>query len=144
MFRRMLKGKIHRLRVTEADLNYVGSITLDPDLMEAADILPYEQVHVLDVDNGNRLTTYAIPGEAGSGQVCINGAAAHLVHPGDITIVLAYAEYAEEELRNYLPRLVHVDERNRITSIGPEVEEVALSQHDLADLFGPEVRLWVE
>ena len=144
MFRRMLKGKIHRLRVTEADLNYVGSITLDPDLMEAADILPYEQVHVLDVDNGNRLTTYAIPGEAGSGQVCINGAAAHLVHPGDITIVLAYAEYAEEELRNYLPRLVHVDERNRITSIGPEVEEVALTQHDLADLFGPEVRLWVE
>jgi len=144
MFRRMLKGKIHRLRVTEADLNYVGSITLDPDLMEAADILPYEQVHVLDIDNGNRLTTYAIPGEAGSGQVCINGAAAHLVHPGDITIVLAYAEYAEEELRNYLPRLVHVDERNRITSIGPEIEEVALTQHDLADLFGPEVRLWVE
>jgi len=144
MFRRMLKGKIHRLRVTEADLNYVGSITLDPDLMEAADILPYEQVHVLDIDNGNRLTTYAIPGEAGSGQVCINGAAAHLVHPGDITIVLAYAEYAEEELRDFLPRIVHVDERNRITSIGPEVEEVALTQHDLADLFGPEVRLWVE
>jgi len=144
MFRRMLKGKIHRLRVTEADLNYVGSITLDPDLMEAADILPYEQVHVLDIDNGNSLTTYAIPGEAGSGHVCINGAAAHLVHPGDLTIVLAYAEYAEEELRNYLPRLVHVDERNRITSIGPEVEDVALTQHDLADLFGPGVRLWVE
>jgi aspartate 1-decarboxylase len=144
MIRRMLKGKIHRLRVTEADLNYMGSITLDPDLMEAADILPYEQVHVLDIDNGNRLTTYAIPGEAGSGQVCINGAAAHLVHPGEITIVLAYADYTEEELRNYLPRLVHVDERNRITSIGPEVEEVALTQDDLADLFGPEVRLWVE
>lgn len=144
MFRRMLKGKIHRLRVTEADLNYVGSITLDPDLMEAADILPYEQVHVLDIDNGNRLTTYAISGEAGSGEACINGAAAHLVHPGDLTIVLAYADYTEEELRGYLPRIVHVDERNRITSIGPEVEEVALSQHDLADLFGPEVRLWVE
>jgi aspartate 1-decarboxylase len=144
MFRRMLKGKIHRLRVTEADLNYVGSITLDPDLMEAADILPYEQVHVLDIDNGNRLTTYAIPGEAGSGAVCINGAAAHLVHPGDITIVLAYADYAAEELRGYLPRIVHVDERNRITSIGPEAEDVALSQYDLADLFGPEVRLWVE
>jgi aspartate 1-decarboxylase len=140
----MLKGKIHRLRVTEADLNYVGSITLDPDLMEAADILPYEQVHVLDIDNGNRLTTYAIPGEVGSGQACINGAAAHLVHPGDLTIVLAYADYTEEELRNYLPRLVHVDERNRITSIGPEIEEVALTQDDLADLFGPEVRLWVE
>jgi aspartate 1-decarboxylase len=140
----MLKGKIHRLRVTEADLNYVGSITLDPDLMAAADILPYEQVHVLDIDNGNRLTTYAIPGEAGSGEACINGAAAHLVHPGDLTIVLAYADYTEEELRGYLPRIVHVDERNRITSIGPEVEEVALSQHDLADLFGPEVRLWVE
>jgi aspartate 1-decarboxylase len=140
----MLKGKIHRLRVTEADLNYVGSITLDPDLMEAADILPYEQVHVLDIDNGNRLTTYAISGEAGSGEACINGAAAHLVHPGDLTIVLAYADYTEEELRGYLPRIVHVDERNRITSIGPEVEEVALSQHDLADLFGPEVRLWVE
>jgi aspartate 1-decarboxylase len=140
----MLKGKIHRLRVTEADLNYVGSITLDPDLMAAADILPYEQVHVLDIDNGNRLTTYAIPGEAGSGQVCINGAAAHLVHPGDIAIVLAYADYTEEELRDFHPRIVHVDGRNRITSIGPEVEEVALTQHDLADLFGPEVRLWVE
>ena len=144
MFRRMLKGKIHRLRVTEADLNYVGSITLDPDLMEAADILPYEQVHVLDIDNGNRLTTYAIPGKAGSGQACINGAAAHLVHPGDLTIVLAYADYSDEELRSFLPRLVHVDERNRITSIGPEVDEVALTQDDLADLFGPEVRLWVE
>ena len=144
MFRRMLKGKIHRLRVTEADLNYVGSITLDPDLMEAADILPYEQVHVLDIDNGNRLTTYAIPGEAGSGEACINGAAAHLVHPGDIIIVLAYADYTEEELRDFLPRIVHVDERNRITSIGPEIEEVALTQHDLADLFGPGVRLWVE
>ncbi len=143
MFRRMLKGKIHRLHVTEADLNYVGSITLDPLLMEAADIAPYEQVHVLDIDNGNRLTTYAIAGEAGSGEACINGAAAHLVHPGDITIVLAYADYTEEELRDYLPRIVHVDERNRITS-GPEVQDVALSQHDIADLFGPEVRLWVE
>jgi aspartate 1-decarboxylase len=144
MFRRMLKGKIHRLRVTEADLNYVGSITLGPQLMEAADILPYEQVHVLDIDNGNRLTTYAIPGEVGSREVCINGAAAHLVHPGDITIVLAYADYTEEELRDYLPRIVHVDEQNRITSIGPEAEDVALSQYDIADLFGPEVRLWVE
>ncbi len=144
MFRRMLKGKIHRLRVTEADLNYVGSITLDPELMEAADIAPYEQVHVLDIDNGNRLTTYAIAGEVGSGEACINGAAAHLVHPGDITIVLAYADYTEEELRDFLPRIVHVDERNRITSIGREAQDVALSQHDIADLFGPEVRLWVE
>ena len=144
MLRRMLKGKIHRLRVTEADLNYVGSITLDPNLMEAADILPYEQVHILDVDNGNRLMTYAIPGEAGSGQACINGAAAHLVHPGDIIIVLTYADCTDEEARDWSPRIVHVDERNRINSISPEVEEIFLTQRDLTDLFGEGVRLWFE
>ena len=99
----MLKSKIHRLRVTEADLNYVGSITLDPELLEAADILEYEQVHVLDVNNGNRLTTYALAGVRGSGECCVNGAAARLVQPSDVVLVLTYAEYSEEEARRAQP-----------------------------------------
>ena len=144
MLRKILRAKIHRATVTAAALDYVGSITIDRDLMDAAGLAEWECVLVANLANGTRHETYVIAGERGSGTICINGAAAHLVHPGDLTIVLAYAEYAEEELRNYLPRLVHVDERNRITSIGPEAEEVALTQHDLADLFGPEVRLWVE
>lgn len=141
--RLMFKSKIHRVRVTEADLNYMGSITLDPDLMEAADILPYEQVHVLDVDNGNRLITYAIPGRRGSGEACINGAAAHLVHPGDIVLVLSYAPCTEEEARGLRPRIVHVDENNRISWIGPRVEEFALA-HGGADPFSQEVQPWLD
>jgi len=119
----MLKSKIHRLRVTEADLNYVGSITLDPELLEAADILEYEQVHVLDVNNGNRLTTYALAGVRGSGECCVNGAAARLVQPSDVVLVLTYAEYSEEEARRAQPLVVHVDERNRIKSIEPAIEQ---------------------
>ena len=122
--RKMLKSKIHRVTVTEADLNYVGSITLDPELLEAADIIEYEQVHVLDVDNGNRLTTYALAGVRGSGECCINGAAARLVNPGDVVLVLTYADYPEEEARNIRPIVVHVDEDNRIDHVDNMVEQV--------------------
>ncbi len=107
----MLGSKIHRATVTGADVDYEGSISLDPALMAAADIRPWEQVAVLDVTNGVRLETYAIPG--GGGEVCVNGAAARLVHPGDLVIVLTYVDVADEELDGYQPRLVAVDERNR-------------------------------
>ena len=127
--RKMLKSKIHRVTVTEADLNYVGSITLDPELLEAADILEYEQVHVLDVDNGNRLTTYALAGVRGTGECCINGAAARLVNPGDVVLVLTYADYSEEEARRVRPIVVHVDERNRIKRIDPPVEANGIIDH---------------
>lgn len=113
--RTMLKSKIHRATVTGADVNYEGSITLDPALMEAAGILPYEQVHVLVITNGSRLTTYAIEGDRDSGQVVINGAAAHLVAAGDIVIVLTYTDLPDEEARSHRPTLVYVDEDNRIT-----------------------------
>jgi aspartate 1-decarboxylase len=109
----MLMGKVHRATVTDANLNYEGSLTLDPDLMEAAGMLPYEQVQVLDVDNGARLTTYLIEGRRASGQVVINGAAARLVAPGDKVIVVAYAEMDEEEARAHTPRVVLVDGDNR-------------------------------
>ena len=111
MRRRMMKSKIHRATVTDADLNYVGSITLDVDLMKLADIREMEQVHVLDIDNGNRLITYAIPG--GSGDVCLNGAAARLVSPGDRVIILTYADYDEDELGDFAPQIIHVDTANR-------------------------------
>lgn len=111
MRRRMLKSKIHRATVTGAHLAYPGSVSLDPELMELADILENEQVAVLDVDNGARLETYAIRGRAG--EVCLNGAAARLIHPGDTVIVLTYADYEEAELDGHLPRLVAVDADNR-------------------------------
>jgi aspartate 1-decarboxylase len=110
----MLKSKIHRATVIGADINYEGSITLDPGLMDAADILPYEQVQVLDVSNGSRLTTYAIEGEPGSGDVIINGAAAKLVSQGDIVIILTYTELPENETRSHQPTRVYVDSNNRI------------------------------
>ncbi|MBT7290709.1 MAG: aspartate 1-decarboxylase [Chloroflexi bacterium] len=108
----MLKSKIHRATVTEANINYEGSITIDTDLMEAADILPYEKVQVLDIDNGARLETYAIVGEAGSGTICINGAAARLVHPGDKVIILTYHDLSEQEARKAHPIVVNVNEKN--------------------------------
>lgn len=111
MRRRMMKSKIHRATVTDANLNYVGSISLDPELMALADILEWEQVAVLDIDNGARFETYAILGEPG--QVCLNGAAARLVHAGDKVIVLTYAEYDEAELEEFTPKVVHVDRANR-------------------------------
>jgi aspartate 1-decarboxylase len=120
----MLKSKIHRATVTGADLNYVGSITVDADLLEAADILEHEQVHVLDIDNGARFETYTIAGERGSGEMCINGAAARLVQTGDTIIVVSYAEYDREDLETYEPRVVHVDERNRIVTVDDAVAEL--------------------
>jgi aspartate 1-decarboxylase len=112
MRRRMMKSKIHRATVTDANLNYVGSISLDVGLMRLADILEWEQVAVLDIDNGARFETYAIEGERG--QVCLNGAAARLVSPGDKVIVITYADYERAELESYVPRVVHVDGRNRV------------------------------
>ena len=111
----MLKSKIHRARVTETNIHYEGSITLDKTLMEAADILPYEQVQVLNIDNGARFTTYAIQGEKESGEICINGAAARLVTNGDTIIVLPYCHIADDEARNFVPKLVYIDSRNTIT-----------------------------
>jgi aspartate 1-decarboxylase len=111
--RRMLKSKIHRATVTDANLNYVGSITIDPDLLEAADIYDHEQVAIVDINNGSRFETYTIPGRRGSGDMCLNGAAARLVQPGDRIIVISYADYEEAELATYAPRIVHVDLDNR-------------------------------
>jgi aspartate 1-decarboxylase len=113
--RTMLKSKIHRARVTDGNIAYEGSITIDKKLMEAADILPYEQVHILNVNNGARFHTYAIEGKENGGDICLNGAAARLVAKGDIVIILTYHELEEEQCRNYHPRLVYVDEKNRIT-----------------------------
>lgn len=116
----MLKSKIHRARVTRADLHYVGSITLDEDLMDAADLLAGELVTVADIDNGNRLDTYVIPGERGSGAVGINGAAARLVREGDLVIVMGYAQFSDEEARVHCPAVVFVDTENRIVDVGAQ------------------------
>jgi aspartate 1-decarboxylase len=118
MLRTMLNGKIHRATVTGADLNYVGSITVDEKLLEAANILPFERVQVVDVTNGARLETYAIAGEAGSGTIQLNGAAAHLVRPGDLVIIMAYVQVDNADL-DWQPRVVLVDERNQITEVRP-------------------------
>ena len=112
----MLKGKIHRATVTEADLHYEGSITLDEDLMDAAGFREFEKVQVLDITNGSRIETYIIKGKRGSGEVCINGAAAHLVHKGDLVIVVGYCQMTEEEATFHQPRIVHVSANNKITS----------------------------
>jgi aspartate 1-decarboxylase len=120
----MLKSKIHRAMVTGSDLHYVGSITIDQDLLDAADIREHEQVHVVDVDNGARFETYTISGERGSGEICINGAAARLVHTGDTVIVISYGEYSEEELESYQPRVVHVNRDNEIVITDATVREL--------------------
>ena len=117
MRRTLMKSKIHRARVTGADLHYVGSITIDEDLMVAADLLPNEKVQVVDIDNGARLETYVIPGAPGSGDMCLNGAAARLVQPGDLVIVVSYAEFEDAEARVFEPTVVMVDEQNRITEL---------------------------
>lgn len=116
----MLKSKLHRVVVTEANLNYVGSITIDSDLMAAANILPNEQVHVVDNNNGSRLVTYAIPGPAGSGVICLNGSAARLVQPGDVAIIMVYASMSEAEAKEFEPTVVLVDQQNRITEVFSE------------------------
>ena len=113
MLRTMCKGKIHRATVTDANLHYVGSLTVDVDLLERADILPYEQVQVVNVNNGSRLVTYTIPGQRGSGTMCLNGAAARLGQKGDIIIVIAYGHFNDAEARLLRPRVVLVDEKNR-------------------------------
>lgn len=123
MLRTMLHAKIHRARVTRADLHYVGSLTLDPELMEAADILPGELVSIADIDNGNRFETYVIPGERGSGVVGVNGAAARLVHVGDLLIIMAYAQVDDAEARDLRPRVVFVDVDNRIIGMGQDPAE---------------------
>jgi aspartate 1-decarboxylase len=117
MQRQMLKSKIHRATVTACDPDYIGSATIDAELMRQADLLPNEQVHVWDVDNGARMVTYAIEGAAGSGQIQINGAAARLVSPGDKVIVVSYGLYSQRDLDTYSPIVVHVDERNRVVGV---------------------------
>jgi aspartate 1-decarboxylase len=121
MQRVMLKSKIHRATVTDSDLHYVGSITVDPELLEAADIREHEQVHVVDIDNGARFETYTIAGERGSGDLKVNGAAARLVHNGDTVILISYASYDEAELDSYEPRVVHVTRENEIVNVDAEV-----------------------
>jgi len=120
MYRTMLKSKIHRATVTHADLHYVGSVTVDRDLLDAADLLPGELVAIVDVTNGARLETYVIEGERGSGVIGINGAAAHLVHPGDVVILISYVQVAYGEEGAYQPRIVHVDAENRIVGLGAD------------------------
>ena len=112
----MLKGKIHRATVTEADLNYIGSLTLDEDLMDAAGLKEFEKIQVLDITNGNRLETYIIKGKRGTGQVCINGAAAHLIKKGDLVIIVAYCQLTEDELLRHKPKIINVDSENKVVS----------------------------
>lgn len=123
MLRTMFTSKIHRATVTHADLHYVGSLTVDQDLLDAADLLPGQQVSVVDIANGSRFETYLIPGERGSGVIGVNGAAAHLAHVGDLVIVMAYGQMDDTEARSYVPRVVHVDERNHIVALGSDPAE---------------------
>lgn len=123
MLRTLMTSKIHRATVTQADLHYVGSVTIDADLLEAAGILENEQVSIVDVTNGSRLETYAITGERGSGKISINGAAAHLVQPGDLVIIMAYGLFEDADARRHEPTVVHVDGSNRIVQIGNDPAE---------------------
>ena len=120
MRRRMFRSKIHRAVITHADLAYEGSVTIDQDLMDAAQMLPHEEVHVLNVTRGTRLITYTLPGPRGSGVICINGAAAHLNDPGDLVILATYGEMEEEEARTWEPTVVRVDAKNRVLSLAAE------------------------
>jgi len=121
MHRRMFTGKIHRATVTQADLHYEGSVTIDEDLLDASGILPNEEVHIWDVTSGSRLVTYAISGARGSGVVCVNGAAAHLVSPGDLVIIAAFGEMDDAEARSHVPRVVFVDSDNRMVESRAEI-----------------------
>ncbi|HEY0890381.1 MAG TPA: aspartate 1-decarboxylase [Nocardioides sp.] len=137
MLRTMMKSKIHRATVTQADLHYVGSVTIDEDLLDAADLLEGELVHIVDVTNGARLETYTIAGPRGSGVIGINGAAAHLVHPGDIVILIAYAQVTTQEARELQPHVVFVDADNKVVTLGGDPADVpagyGLSRGDLVD-----------
>lgn len=127
MFRYMMKGKIHRATVTEANLNYVGSVTIDKNIMEAADIWPNEKVQIVNNNNGARFETYVIEGERGSGVICLNGAAARLVQPGDNVIIISYAMMSEEEAKNYQPKVVIMGENNKIEQVmGEEIHATIL------------------
>ena len=141
MLRTMMKSKIHRATVTQADLHYVGSVTVDEDLLDAADLLPGELVHIVDVTNGARLETYTIAGERGSGVIGINGAAARLVHPGDLVILIGYGQMGPAEAREHRPSVVFVDSRNRVIGTGSDAAE-ALPGTGLArgDLLQPSAR----
>ncbi|MCW2901362.1 MAG: aspartate 1-decarboxylase [Streptosporangiaceae bacterium] len=123
MYRTMFKSKIHRATVTQADLHYVGSVTIDQDLMDAADLLPGEQVHIVDIDNGARLETYVIAGTRGTGVIGINGAAARLVRPGDLVIIISYGAMSDADARAFEPRVVHVDSANHIIELGSDPAE---------------------
>ena len=136
MRRRMMKSKIHRATVTDANLHYVGSVTVDEDLMDAADLREYEQVAIVDVDNGARLETYVIAGARGRGDICLNGAAARLVSPGDKVILISYADFEDAELETYAPTIVHVDTANGV------VDEATAQA--LAALHTPAPRPYVE
>ncbi|PIC87809.1 aspartate 1-decarboxylase [Sporosarcina sp. P20a] len=126
MFRMMMNGKLHRATVTEADLNYVGSITIDGALLEAAGMLPNEKVQIVNNNNGARFETYIIEGEPGSGVICVNGAAARLVQPGDIVIILSYAYVSDEEARTHQPTVLIMDEQNRVKEVITEKPGVAI------------------
>lgn len=125
-----IASKIHRATVTHADLDYVGSITIDRELLDASGIFPGQQVHVVDIANGNRLITYAIEGEAGSGVIGINGAAAHLVAPGDLVIIMAYAQGEPAEAKAFTPKVVHVDDHNHVVQLGSDL--AAPDEHSVA------------
>jgi aspartate 1-decarboxylase len=136
VMRIMMKSKIHRATVTQADLDYVGSVTIDADLLDAADLLEGEQVAIVDITNGARIETYVIPTERGSGVIGINGAAAHLVHPGDLVIIMSYAVLTDAEARALKPRVVHVDEKNRVVKLGNDpAEPVPGSDQKRGDLI---------
>lgn len=137
MLRTICRSKIHRARVTEANVQYPGSITLDAELMKAADLVPYEQVHVVDVSNGVRVVTYCIEGPAASGTVCINGAAARLISPGDTVIVLAYGQVTPAELTQAAAKIVLVDEQNRIVSVTTEACQLSEDRDLRASSFDP-------
>jgi aspartate 1-decarboxylase len=128
MKRVLLKSKIHRATVTEANINYEGSITVDRDLMDAADLIPYEQVHIFNIINGQRFFTYVIEGKPGSGVICTNGAAAHLAREGDTIIIASFASYNENECKRHEPKLVYVSEKNKIKKIKPEPKKLRLAK----------------
>ena len=145
MFRTMLKSKIHRATVTQADLNYVGSVTIDADLMDAADLLPGEQVAIVDVNNGSRLETYVITGPRGSGIIGINGAAARLVHEGDTVIIISYCTVTDAEARTLVPKVVFVNADNAITGTGGDpadaLPDMGLIRGDHIDVASPVARV---
>ncbi|MCX8130223.1 MAG: aspartate 1-decarboxylase [Clostridia bacterium] len=130
MFINLMKSKIHRARVTEANLNYVGSITIDENLMDAADIMKNEKVQIVNNNNGNRFETYVIPGERGSGMICLNGAAARLVHPGDVIIIISYGLFDRKEASEFVPRIIFVNDKNTIVDIKNAEEHGQIINYD--------------